>query len=224
MIRETIAPIDLVIMVDDNFTARPVEELRQFCNEYKEKIGIPYLAQISPLTISREKMDILLDSGCVKVTMGIETGSRRIAEMYGREKIHEAVPEAISLVESYRKSMKFPPTYQFINDNPYETDNETLETLSLAVSLPKPRDNPIYSLMLFPGTALYEKALNDGFIKDKYAQIYGKNWLDQSKPFFQLWIRLYRANFPRFVLRFLLQEWVVSLWTDKRDNTFEDRI
>jgi radical SAM superfamily enzyme YgiQ (UPF0313 family) len=140
--------------------------------------------------------------------------------MYERAKSHAAVPGAISVIERYRKRMPLSPSYQFIIDNPYETIEESIETLQLAVSLPRPWSNPIYSLMLFPGTPLYEKALSDGLIKSKRFEVYGKNWLDQSRPFFQFWVRLYRANLSPLLLRLLLAPWLVRLLS----SHFADRV
>jgi anaerobic magnesium-protoporphyrin IX monomethyl ester cyclase len=211
MIQKEIAPLSFVTMVDDNFTARKQRELELFCERYRTEIGVPFACQCSPLTITQEKMDILLDAGCAKIVMGIETGSERIANMYNRGRFHKAVPAAISLIEKYRSRMPLPPAYQFIIDNPYETLEETLDTLQLAVSLPRPRANPIYSLMLFPGTELYERAQQDGLIEDKFSQIYARNWHDQSKPFFRFWIRLYRAGVFPLLLRALLLPWIARL-------------
>ncbi len=136
--------------------------------------------------------------------MGIETANSRIAEMYNRKHFHKAVPKAISLLENYRSKMPMPPSYQFIVDNPYEDIEETLDTLKMAVGLKRPWDNPIYSLMLFPGTSMYEKAKGDGLIKDKTVQIYTKDWNEWANPIIRMWIRLYRSNmFPR-VLRFVI--------------------
>jgi len=211
MIQREVARISYLYMVDDNFTARSEDKLRAFCETYKKVIGVPFFAQVSPLTISDEKMEILFDAGCAHITMGVETASARVARIYNRSKEHKVLPAAIALVEKYRSRMNPPPTYQFIIDNPYETLDEMLETLRLAVSFPRPWYNPIYSLMLFPGVPLYRKALRDGIITDKYAQIYTRNWHSQSRPFFQFWIMLYHANFPPFLLRMLLAPWIAKL-------------
>ena len=220
MVQTKIGSISFVIMVDDNLTARTESKLKEFCELYKKEIGLPFFAQVSPLTINDEKMKILLSSGCIKVVMGVETGNERIAHMYGRANMHAALHEAISVIEKYRKYMPLPPSYQFIIDNPYETIEESIETLQLAVSLPRPWSNPIYSLMLFPGTPLYEKALSDGLISNKRSEVYGKNWHDQSRPFFQFWIRLYRANLSPLLLRLLLAPWLVRLLS----NHFANRV
>jgi radical SAM superfamily enzyme YgiQ (UPF0313 family) len=218
MIQHTIAPIRRVVIVDDNFTARNDRDLAEFCERYHAEINLPFACQCSPLTITENKMEMLLRSGCIKITMGVETGSARVAEMYNRRAMHAAVPTAIALIEKHRARMAHPPTYQFIIDNPYETLHERLETLRLAVSLPRPWDNPIYSLMLYPGTLLYERADRDGLITDKTNQVYGRNWLCQSQPFFQIWVRLYRANFSPVLLHFLLWPWLARLMTSRAAN------
>lgn len=215
MIQRDVGPLAFVNFVDDNFTAQSQKQLEYFCERYKSEIGIPFACQVSPLTITADQLDILLDAGCAKITMGVETATARAAEIYSRGHFHKALSTAISLIESYRSQMPRPPTYQFIIDNPYETLDETLSTLNLAIDLSKPWNNPIYSLMLFPGTPLYERAVSDGLITDEHAQIYGRDWLDQSKAFFQFWIRLYRANMPRCLLRFLLTPWLAQLLTSK---------
>jgi len=210
-IQRALGPISYVYMVDDNFTARPKEKLKTFCELYAREIGIPFYAQVSPLTINEEKVRILFNAGCAHVTMGVETASARVANIYNRSREHKVLPAAIALVEKYRSRMDPPPTYQFIIDNPYETIDEMAETLHLAASFPRPWYNPIYSLMLFPGTPLYQKAHEEGIIKDKHAQIYTRDWRSQSIPFFQFWIKLYHANTLPSLLRLLLIPWVAKL-------------
>jgi anaerobic magnesium-protoporphyrin IX monomethyl ester cyclase len=219
MIQRDLGKISYLYMVDDNFTARSEDRLEAFCEVYKKTIGVPFFAQVSPLTISEKKMEILFGAGCAHITMGVETATARIAEIYNRSREHKVLPEAIAMVEKYRSKMNPPPTYQFIIDNPYETVDEMLETLRLAVSFPRPWYNPIYSLMLFPGVPLFSKALKDGIITDKNAQIYTRNWRSQSKPFFQLWIRLYHANFSPLILKTLLTTWIAKLMSSNFATT-----
>jgi radical SAM superfamily enzyme YgiQ (UPF0313 family) len=213
MIRELVAPLFAVYIVDDDFTARSRRDLEQFVEVYKQEIGLPFSCQVSPITVSKEKLDILFDAGCLKITMGVETASERVAGIYNRTRHHAHTKEAIALVESYRPRMAKPPTFQFIIDNPYETLDETLATLKLALSLSRPWDNPIYSLMLFPGTSLYHSAKADGLLTDEFVQIYDRMWHQQSRPLFQFWIRLYRANLLPSLLGFLLIPWVARLLT-----------
>jgi anaerobic magnesium-protoporphyrin IX monomethyl ester cyclase len=204
MLQQHIGAISFVYFVDDNFTARPVKELADFCTTYKREINLPFFCQCSPLTITEEKLDILLSSGCKKISMGIETASSRVARMYNRQHFHKALPKAISLLESNRSKMPMPPSYQFIVDNPYEDIEDTLDTLKMAVNLKRPWDNPIYSLMLFPGTDIYEKAYKDGLVENKTEQIYARDWNEWANPILKYWIRLYRANRLPSLLRVMI--------------------
>ena len=171
------------------------------------------MCQVSPLTINEERIQILLDAGCNNITMGVETANEHIAAMYNRSHMHKANERAIQLIEKYRNRLNRPPTYQFIINNPYESIEQILETLNFALKLPRPWDNPIYSLMLFPGTQIYEKAKKDGLIKDKYKQIYARDWHDHDRPYFQIWIRLYKAQFPVGLLKIMLAPPLVNLMT-----------
>ncbi len=219
-IQQQIAPVSYVYMVDDNFTARPEKSLRFFCEKYKQEINVPFFAQVSPLTIDDKKMKILFDNGCAHITMGVETASARVADIYNRSKAHRAMKKAISAVEKYRHLQTPPPTYQFIIDNPYETIDEMRQTLKMACSFPRPWHNPIYSLMMFPGTPIFHKAMADGILTDKYSQIYGRNWRSQSNPYYQIWIKLYHANVHPLILRAMLMKWVVQLFTSRWSNLF----
>jgi anaerobic magnesium-protoporphyrin IX monomethyl ester cyclase len=220
MIQRDLGKISYLYMVDDNFTARSEDKLKAFCEVYKKTIGVPFFAQVSPLTINEKKMEILFNAGCAHITMGVETANARVAEIYNRSREHKVLTEAIALVEKYRSKMSPPPTYQFIIDNPYETVDEMLETLRLAASFPRPWGNPIYSLMLFPGVPLFSKALEDGIIKDKTVQIYTRNWRSQSKPFFQFWIKLYSRNISPLFLRILLNKLIARFLTSDFSNIF----
>ncbi len=156
---------------------------------------------------------MLLQAGCVKLSMGVESINPRVAAIYNRGWSVDVMRKAVATIEKYRPRVN--PAYQFISDNPYETLDEAIENLRFAASLPKPWLNPIFSLHLLPGTALYEQALRDGLITDHAAQVYSKSWLEHSRRYLQLWIRLYRANFPAVILRWMLVRPLVRLMTSR---------
>lgn len=223
-IRETVGPIAFVVFVDDNFTARSERKLEEFCALYRERITVPFFCQCSPLTISEVRMQALLDAGCYKIAMGVETASDRVAEMYNRGHFHRKLRSAIVCVERFRAQMPSPPSYQFIIDNPYETVEETIQTLELLLELPRPGDNPVYSLMLFPGTELYQQAKKDGHLVDVTEQVYKKDWHEHSQPFFRLWLYLYKANLPTPLLRLLLNKSLARLAERKRVKRWLARV
>ncbi len=120
MVQREIAPLACVYFVDDDITAQSSEKLRAFGEKFQKAIGVPFFAQVSPLTITEEKMETLLSAGCTKIVMGVETASERVAGIYNRDRSHRANPAAISLIEKFRPRMKLPPTYQFIIDRKFK--------------------------------------------------------------------------------------------------------
>jgi anaerobic magnesium-protoporphyrin IX monomethyl ester cyclase len=213
-----VAEIGNVFFVDDNFTAVSSDYLKEFCESYKERVAIPFFCQCSPLTISEEKMNLVAEAGCFRIAMGVETGSARIAQMYNRSIFHKRLKRAIRILEKFR-SPTISPCYYFIVDNPYETIEDTAQTLAIVLQLPK-RDNiDIHSLMLFPGTELFQKAREDGLLVDEMSQIYRKDWFDYRQPFLRFWLKLYRSNVPSSLLRLFLDEKLTKLagkrWLDR---------
>ena len=59
---------------DDAFLARNLSDINEFCIQYKEKINLPFSCLASPLTVTHEKMDALVDAGLIYIQMGIGLG------------------------------------------------------------------------------------------------------------------------------------------------------
>jgi len=211
--------INTILFVDDNFTARSIAALKDFCDQYKRRIGLPFMAQVSPATIDQERLDILWDGGCRYIVMGIETPNAEAAKLYHREQLHKHTRDAVAMLN--RNLDRFDNIrYQFIIDNPYETLEQMLETLRFGLSLPRPWKSKFFSLMLFPGTSIYEKAMQDGLVTDKVSQIYGHAMFQPRKYYINIWVRLYRAQLPPWLLSLMLNTSLVRIMT----SSFIDRL
>ena len=57
--------------------------------------------------------------------------------------------------------------YDFILDNPYDTEESLTEGIRMVIELPKPRQSLFHSLAYFPGYPLTDMALKDGFVKEE---------------------------------------------------------
>ncbi|MBA4358462.1 MAG: B12-binding domain-containing radical SAM protein, partial [Desulfovibrio sp.] len=62
-VREHMPFVGFIWISDDAFFARKLEDIKEFCRQYKEKVGLPFSALASPLTMSEEKMALLMDAG-----------------------------------------------------------------------------------------------------------------------------------------------------------------
>lgn len=166
--------VGTIIFFDDTLAARPLQELEDFSVRYREEIKVPFHGQVSPSTITERKWQLLLDAGMIFVEMGIQTANKRIAELYQRTSTNEQVIEAARLINGSADRI-LEPCYHVILDNPWEQPGETLETLRLVLSLPRPFWLKRASLVLFPGTQLHQKAMAEGLIEDERKDIYRKH-------------------------------------------------
>ena len=215
-VKENLPYIGFIWISDDAFFACPKKKLEGFCKEYKEKINLPFSCLASPMTISEEKMEMLVDAGLVYLQMGVETGSAKIQELFNRKQMNnERLMKVFNIINKYKYKM-FPPSYDFILDVPYETDEDKIESLRLIAMIPKPFHLQPFSLVLYPGTKLYDMAKKDGMILDEKKQIYEKSYTMRDPSYLNLLITLSRnGRFPNPLLKFLLSSPTVDIFNSK---------
>ena len=95
------------------------------------------------------------------IMMGLQSGSDRVnKEVYNRPITSETFLNAARLV----KSLGVDAYYDIILDNPYETEEDVLKTLDVILRAPKPFQLQLFSLCLYQGTQLHERAKKDGLL------------------------------------------------------------
>jgi anaerobic magnesium-protoporphyrin IX monomethyl ester cyclase len=213
-IRDKFPFIGVINIFDDIFIARPYEELLDFARRYKKEISLPFECQISAGTVTREKLDALVEAGLIFVEMGIQSAASSSRALYNRRETPAMVLGAARLLHDYRGKM-LPPCYHVILDNPWETTAETLETLDLLCRLPRPFWLKKSSLVCYPGTPLYLKARSEGILSDEGKEIYRKHLHTPSSAYPNVLIQLSEYRwFPRPLLRLLRQ----NLWVGMLDR------
>ena len=91
--------ISSVLFHDDSFMALPRDVLREFGEEYKRRVDIPFCVfGVIPNYVLEEKFDILCRAGMNRVRMGIQSGSARILDFYKRPSPPEKVRRAAAVV------------------------------------------------------------------------------------------------------------------------------
>lgn len=217
-IRKHLPFIESIFLFDDTFTARPLAEIIEFSSEYKKKINLPFHIQASPLTLTKEKMDVMVDAGLVFVEMGIQSVSKKGMEIYKRSIPKDILVEKAHLLHEYLDKI-YPPCYHLILDNPWETTNDVIETLKFVLKIPRPFWLKRASLICFPGTELYHMAKADGILKtdeDEKKEIYNKH-LHMPRGTYVNFLT-YLAGFsylPRWVIRLLTKNVFVFIFDRK---------
>jgi radical SAM superfamily enzyme YgiQ (UPF0313 family) len=215
--RERLPEVRIITFADDSFVAAPLREIEEFCTQYKERIDLPFRCLCSPTTISREKMEPLVEAGLLEMQMGIQTGSERTRQLYNRRIATPKVLEAAEIIhQSVRRTR--PPKYDVIIDNPYETEDDLLETLDLLLKIPRPYDLTLFSLVFYPGTELLKMAKRDHLVHDVIKDVYQKSFLISEKSFIHLLFHMAEANLPIWLIRLLMKKNVLYIFNRKKLN------
>lgn len=205
--------VESIYLFDDTFLARPLKDIQKFCRLYKQEIGLPFQIQASPTTTSLEKIAHLIEAGLVFVEMGIQSVSQTGMEVYNRKITPEKILQAANLFRRYWPAT-YQPCYHVILDNPWETATDVLKTLDLILQLPRPFWLMRASLVLFPGTELYNRAVKEGLIQgaeDEQKLIYNKPITAMEGSYINFLIYLAGFSyFPRGLIRFLARPRLVK--------------
>jgi len=214
-VKERMPYIDFVLLLDDLFFARPLEDIERFSREYKNKIGLPFMCATSPLTVTEEKMASLVDAGLIYVEMGIQSASKKIQNLYGRNSMsNERIMQAATIINKFKDRVV--PIYDFIMDSPYETVKDQRESLKYVSMLPKPFRLSVFSLVFYPGTKIYAMAKEDGFIEDEKKQVYEKHVFAREPNYLNLLMVIAKGGkFPSMLLRLFLIPPFVDILTSK---------
>ena len=160
---------------DDAFFLHSLDDMKDFAKKYKEKIKLPLMITgATPSTLKREKLDVLVNAGLSEMRMGIQTAGERTKVLYKRPHSNEEVENAVIMVNDNKD--KVTAWYDIILDSPWDTDEDTIETLMFLSRLPTPYRLTLFSLLFYPGTDLYRKAKKDGMIKNYVDDIYRRHY------------------------------------------------
>lgn len=208
---EYIGPFGQICFCDDSFVARPMNEIKEFAARYKKEIGLQFYCLVSPANATEEKIRTLVEAGLTIIGMGIQSGSDRLLREYNRGSFGSIkhVREAIHILDMF--SDRLTPYYDFIHEDPYETDEDLLQTVDLIASLPPKARIRAYSLVPYPETELYNKVKRDGLIKSDHEEIYSRVFGARHKPnYLNFLIDIAQMPIPRKVLKLLIHPYLFA--------------
>jgi radical SAM superfamily enzyme YgiQ (UPF0313 family) len=173
------------IKFDDDTFIFPGDWIDEFCEKYKNRVGLGFEVLFNAQCLDEEVLKKLKAAGLKRIQVGIQTGSERESkEIYDR---------SLSLDKIMRfacaaKGLKLEVVYDVILDNPLAELEDKEALIDFLLSLPRPFSLYIYSLTVFPGTALCELFLKKGLIGEE--DVEGR----ANKSFYQFRLSL---SYPR---------------------------
>lgn len=209
-IRERFPWFNRINFMDDDFASASNEQLIPFRDKYRKEINCPFSCLLSVLSSREEKLSILFDAGLRRTQIGIQSLSTSTNLLYRREFFNGE--KLLKLARTLKRICppEFCPTYDVILENPWESPDDVLITLSGVLELPRPFVLQLYSLTFYPGTVLFKKATEDGVISGADASYLKENH-DREFQFLNLMFVLVNKRVPNRVIRFLSWKPFISI-------------
>ena len=143
--------------VDDTLTLNK-KKTKKICNLIIENnLKIKWICTTRVDTIDEELLCLMKEAGCIRIKLGIESGSERILKLINKNITKKQIRDSVSLIKKVGIDIS---AYLMIGF-PTETNEEVQETLDFAREL-----NPTYySLSIlapYPGTKIYNDIIKSG--------------------------------------------------------------
>jgi len=205
------------IKFDGDVFAFPEAWIASFCDEYRRRIGLPFEVLTYPGELGEEDLVRLRAAGLCKVQTGIQSGSdEEVRSVYGRRSTTSSV---LDFAATCRRA-RVPVVFDLIFDNPLAGREDKRRMIELLLALPRPFKIYIYSLTVFPRTALAKDLLERGLIgPDDVEGRATKSFrqfrlsLDYPRPREDtFWICLAILSSKSFVPRALIRRLMDSAW------------
>lgn len=129
----------------------------------KENINITWDTSIRAHPLSMETVHLMKESGCIKLSVGVETGSAQLMKSMKKGISPEKVINAFDTC----KKVGIPIVANFIVGLPGET-KETINETYHFLKIIKPDYTLVAILLLYPMTQVYDHAKEIGYINDDY--------------------------------------------------------
>jgi len=150
------------IRFEDDVFVLNKQWLRQFKDEYKKHISLPFHCYITPAGVNEEIISDLKNSGCHSIAMGIQSGNEKLREQVMERKYsNEQVIEAANIIKKY--NIKLYAEYMF--GVPHETPEMMWETLELSTKI-KANNSWASIFYPYPKTKLAEYCKGNKYIDD----------------------------------------------------------
>ncbi len=152
--------IKAIEFYDDTFTL-DLERIKEFAEKYPKRIDLPFYINARANTVSKEMFQLLKKAGCVRVSIGVESGSERIRNKIMKRNITEK-----QMIDAFSWAKQCGlQTYSFnIIGMPYETLSDIKATIRLNRIL-KPDFIGVSIFNAYPGTELYELCMEQDLLQ-----------------------------------------------------------
>jgi radical SAM superfamily enzyme YgiQ (UPF0313 family) len=153
------------VFFNDELLVLNKKRIYALCEEIKP-LKMLWQGQARVNTVDEDVLKCMKDAGCVSVGLGIESGSQRILDAMNKR---TKVAQNVAAIEAAKK-VGLDVIVQCIYGYPGESDETIAETIDFFRQADH-LDQGFFVLTPLPGTAIYGRCLEQGFIKDEDAYL-----------------------------------------------------
>jgi anaerobic magnesium-protoporphyrin IX monomethyl ester cyclase len=158
--------LNYVVFLDDTFTINHAW-VKEFCNMYSDSFHVPFSINARAETITKELLIILANAGCMHIIYGVESGSERVRRELLKRKISNS---NLKDVFRWTRNAGIMVTANYMLGIPGEHKEDIEQTLALHDQL-QPDDFGYFVFYPYPGTPLFEKCKEKGYLPDNYYEL-----------------------------------------------------
>lgn len=158
--------------------------VEEFIDRYPREVGLPFEAFIEPKLVETDLFTRLRGAGLEVIYMGVQNTHRVNAEIYDRYVPESKIVESVQLFHDIGIDYRL----QVIVDDPMSSSEDKQYLFDFLLSLPRPFELYLFSMVVFPNTSLARKLISSGLITEK--EVEG----EITKTFQQMRVSL---NWPR---------------------------
>ena len=203
---------------DEEFTTNP-SWFDEFCERWPKEINIPFEIHMDPRVVTADRLERLKAVGLDTIFMGIQHTEQINRSLYGRNVSDKQVLDAARAIHASGVHAG----YQVILDDPVSTSDDKQRLLDLLLELQHPYEMVLFSLTLYPGSAISDdlKARNlidDADIEGEQTKVFRQFRVDLSFPRStedRFWTALYVLVSKSFIPKALLR-WIAANQTLRR--------
>lgn len=193
--------------------------LADFTEKYNSKIARPYIACTNPNVVNEEYAELLKNSGCCKVDIGVQTiNENKRREIYHRRESTDRIRMAITLLQKNGIYV----AAENITNFPTETEDDMVEMARFYNEV-RPDVLKVFWLRYFPGTEIVNIALEHGALtredvrRINAGEHVASITIDSSAPklhrrFYLLYIltQVFPRNMVEYIIRHKIYRWLPS--------------
>lgn len=165
--------LEFIKFHDEDFLMRPLGNLQELSDAYREEIGIPFVIETNPKSVTEDKVRLLKNMNCVSASLAIETGDLHLRkDLLKRVDSEEDIVRAFSL---FREAGIRTSSFNMLGI-PFESRETYRRTVEInrKANVQYPNANFFYP---FEGTELRDISIKEGFFdpEDQERIVYERN-------------------------------------------------